>query len=99
MKSAYLIINGKKAGRADIRDAVADLRNEGYDLKVISEVCEPFSNGEYVILVQGTWLEASSDVPSPVNLDGEPIRSEKMRFDVLPEKIRLVAPANSPCIL
>jgi diacylglycerol kinase family enzyme len=35
-----------------------------------------------------------SDVEMPINLDGEPIRAKKIRFEVLPGAIKLVLPDN-----
>lgn len=105
------ICNGRQAGGGQVLAPNAYINDGKFDIllaksfplwaidQVIAEVREPTPDGEYVVSVQGTWLEAESDIPSPVNLDGEPIRVRKQRYDLLPGLIKLVVPDTCPCIM
>ena len=61
---------------------------------MIDELVSPDMNGEYVRRYRVPWVEWESDVEMPVNLDGEPISSKKIRFEVLPGAVKLVLPDN-----
>ncbi|MCA0936374.1 lipid kinase YegS [Vibrio alginolyticus] len=66
--------------------------------KVIEEINNPRITGDFVKHTRTSWLEIDFPNPLPLNLDGEPYRSRKVRFDVLPKSIRLVLPEDCPCI-
>ena len=105
------VCNGRQAGGGQILASNGYINDGIFDIllvkafpifaidQVINEFNKPSSSGEYVVSAQGTWLETFSDEPSPVNLDGEPIREKNLRFDILPERIKLVAPKDCPCLL
>ncbi len=104
------ICNGRQAGGGQVLAQNAYINDGKFDIllakefpllaldQVITEVRNPTPDGEYVVSVQGTWLEVVSDIPSPVNLDGEPIRAAKIRFDLLPGIISLVVPEDCLCV-
>ena len=56
--------------------------------------CE--ANGEYVKRFRVPWVEWESEIEMPINLDGEPISSKKIRFEIVPAAIKLVLPENCP---
>lgn len=66
--------------------------------KVIEEINNPSINGEFVKHTRTSWLEIDFPNPLPLNLDGEPYRSRKVRFEVLSKSIKLVLPNDCPCI-
>lgn len=66
--------------------------------QVIAEIREPSSTGKYVVSVQGRWLESYSNTPIPLNLDGEPMRCNNIRFEMLPGVIKVALPKDCPCI-
>lgn len=66
--------------------------------QVIQELGEPEASGEYVRRYRVPWVEWESEVEMPINLDGEPIATKKIRFEVLPGAIKLVLPEDSPVV-
>jgi diacylglycerol kinase family enzyme len=64
--------------------------------QVIKELSGPETSGDYVKRLRMPWAEWESDVEMPLNLDGEPIKAKKIRFEVLPGAIKLVVPENCP---
>jgi len=62
--------------------------------QVIKELQDPEANGEYVKRYRVPWAEWESEVEMPINLDGEPIKAKKIRYEVLPGAIKLVLPEN-----
>jgi lipid kinase YegS len=62
--------------------------------QVIKEIQDHRSNGQYIKRFRVPWAEWESDIEMPINLDGEPIRAKKIRFEVLPGAIKLILPAN-----
>jgi len=104
------ICNGRQAGggqviarNAFINDGVFDvLIARSFPLNAIEQVTAEFHNpspgGEYITLFQSNWLESSADEPVPVNLDGEPLKSNTVRYDVLPGAIKLTVPKDCPCL-
>jgi len=62
--------------------------------QVIKEMMEPNVNGDYVKRFRVPWAEWESEDEMPINLDGEPIKTNKIRFEVIPSAIRLVVPDN-----
>ena len=104
------ICNGRQAGggqvlakNAYINDGVFDvLIARSFPFNAIEQVREellnPSPSGEYITLFQSSWLESSADQPVPLNLDGEPLKSNTVRYDVLPGAIQLVVPESCPCL-
>ena len=60
--------------------------------QVIREVQSPDVKGEYVKRYRVPWAEWESDIEIPTNLDGEPVMAKRIRFDVIPEAIKMVLP-------
>lgn len=104
------ICNGRQAGggqvlarNAFINDGVFDvLIARSFPLNAIeqvtAEISTPSPSGEYLTLFQSAWLESFADEPIPVNLDGEPLKSNTVRYELLPGAIRLTVPENCPCV-
>jgi len=64
--------------------------------QVVEELITPDTSGEFVKRFRAPWAEWESGVEMPINLDGEPISSKKIRFEVVPGAIKLVLPDNCP---
>ena len=102
------VCNGRQAGggqqlapSALIDDGLLDivgLVNFSTDAmgQVIKELTGPETSGDYVIRFSVPWAEWESVVEMPINLDGEPIKTKKIRFEVLSKAIHLVLPENCP---
>jgi len=104
------ICNGRQAGGgqilapdAYINDGLLDvLIARPFPIKaleqVAAELANPSPKGEFLTSLQTPWLESNSDEPIPINLDGEPIKDNKIRFEILPGAIKLVVPNDCPCV-
>jgi lipid kinase YegS len=107
---AGAICNGKQAGggqvlapNALINDGLLDVVSiSNFTLadipQVLEEIKNPSLSGEFIKYTQTPWLESESENIIPVNLDGEPYRSHKIRFEVVPNAIDLILPKDSPCL-
>jgi lipid kinase YegS len=51
-----------------------------------------------VIYRQLPWIEIAGEAGLAMNLDGEPVRAERFRFDVTPRALPLFLPAESPVL-
>ena len=104
------VCNGRQAGggqqlapNALIDDGLLDIVGlnifpvESLD-QVINELKNFEEDGEFVKRYRVPWAEWESDMEMPINLDGEPIKVKKIRFEVLPGAIKLVLPENCPVI-
>jgi len=108
---AGAICNGRQAGGGQVLapnamindgllDTVSILEFDLIDIpQVIWEIQNPTMNGEFVKYLQTPWVECSAHNEIPVNLDGEPYHSNKIRFEILPSAIDLVIPKDAPCLI
>ncbi len=104
------ICNGRQAGGGQILSPNGYINDGLFELllakpfpildidQVISEIRKPSPTGKYVVSVQGRWLESYSNAPIPLNLDGEPMRCNNIRFEMLAGAIKLALPKDCPCI-
>jgi len=104
------VCNGRQAGggqqlapNALLDDGLLDIVGLNHFPKeavaqVIKEFQDPEANGEYVKRYRLPWAEWESEVEMPINLDGEPVKAKKIRFEVLPGAIKLVLPENCSII-
>ena len=104
------ICNGRQAGGGQVLAPAAYINDGVFDVliarsfpmkaleQVVKEVKEPAPDGEFITRFQASWLASYADKPIPVNLDGEPIHSKKIHFEIIPGLIRLTVPENCPCI-
>jgi lipid kinase YegS len=67
-------------------------------LQVIKELKNPGVEGDYVKRYRVPWAEWESEMEIPTNLDGEPIQSKSIRFEVISKAIKLVLPEICPII-
>jgi len=107
---AGAICNGKQAGggqvlapNALINDGLLDVVGiSNFTLidipQVLEEIRNPSSKGVFIRYLQTPWIESESAKIIPVNLDGEPYSSHKIRFEVVPDAIDLIIPKESPCL-
>ena len=104
------ICNGRQAGggqvlapKAFINDGLLDVlivkEVLGADIfTLLDEIKNPTHNGRYIKYFQTPWIETESEEIIPVNLDGEPYQSRKIRFEIVPSAIDLVLPVSCPCL-
>lgn len=104
------ICNGRQAGGGQILAKEAFINDGLFDVliarpfplnaieQVTAELSDPSPSGKYITAFQSTWLESFAEEPIPVNLDGEPIRSNTIRYDILPGAINLMVPKGCPCL-
>jgi lipid kinase YegS len=102
--------NGRQAGggqqlapEAKIDDGMLDVVGLNHFpakalAQVVEELVNPEINGEYITRYRVPWAEWESDLEIPINLDGEPISSKCVRFEVLPGALKLVLPETCPMI-
>jgi len=107
---AGAVCNGRQAGggqvlapRALINDGLLDIISISefklIDIpQVLDEIKNPSIKGEFIKYIQTPWLESESKQIIPVNLDGEPYSSHKIRFEVVPDAIDLILPKDCPCL-
>ena len=104
------VCNGRQAGGGQVLAPGAYINDGLLDVlivspfpladlaKVLEEIRFPSLEGRYIKYFQTPWIETETDEPAPVNFDGEPYRSHKIRFEVIPGAIDLVLPDHCPCI-
>ncbi|EMI57168.1 lipid kinase YegS [Rhodopirellula sallentina] len=66
--------------------------------QVLDELMTPDVSGIYVKRFKAPWVEWESETTMPINLDGEPIRTNKIRFEVQPNAVQLILPPNCPML-
>lgn len=104
------ICNGRQAGGGQVLARDAFINDGLFDVliarsfplsaidQVRAELLNPSPSGQYITLFQSKWLESFADEPIPVNLDGEPLKSNNVRYDILSGAIRLAVPQKCPCL-
>ena len=65
---------------------------------VVAELEEMGRGGKYVTYHQVPWLETHGSGDMPVNLDGEPVVFESIRFEAIPAAVHLVLPTDCPLL-
>ncbi len=104
------VCNGRQAGggqqlapNASINDGLLDIvalhhfPAEALG-KVVQELKDQVGSGEHVKRYRVPWAVWSSSEVMPINLDGEPISENKVRFEAVPSAIRLVLPEDCSLI-
>jgi lipid kinase YegS len=67
-------------------------------LAAARELKELSPDGEYISYSQTPWAEVYTEEAIPVNLDGEPVRFSNVRYEAVPNAIRLIVPRNCPLL-
>jgi len=105
-----IVGNGRQAGggvqvtpRACIDDGLLDVLavHEIPALALLTaarELQELSPDGEYISYWQTPWAEVYTEEAIPVNLDGEPVRFSSVRYEAVPNAIRLIVPRNCPLL-
>jgi len=104
------VCNGRQAGGGQVLAPYASINDALLDVVIIStfklsdismvieEIKMPSAHGKFVKYFKTPWIESESVEYIPVNLDGEPYKSHKIHFEIIPAAIDLVLPANCPCL-
>lgn len=101
--------NGRYAGGGMALCPEADPTDGQFDVTIVPEgtvgetVAEVVRNGlrgigEAGIRFRAPWVEVRGEEPLQVNLDGEPASGAHFRFEVIPEAVRVMLPADSPIV-
>jgi len=105
-----IVGNGRQAGggvqvtpRACIDDGLLDVLavREIPALALLTaarELQELSPDGEYISYWQTPWAEVQTEEAIPVNVDGEPVRFSSVRYEAVPNAIRLIVPRNCPLL-
>lgn len=67
-------------------------------MRVVEELRDPTINGDYVKRYQTPWVKWKSKELMPTNLDGEPLKTKEINYEVVPKAINLVLPENCPLL-
>lgn len=67
--------------------------------QVLSELTNSEVSGQYIERIQASKAKWQSSVAIPINLDGEPISTHNITFEVCEKTIKLVLPAKCPLLL
>jgi len=107
---AGAICNGRQAGggqvlapNAYINDGLLDIvAIQNFSIRdipqIIQEIQNPRVDGVFVKYIKAPWVVCDDNSDIPVNLDGEPYHSSKIRFEIIPSSIELVIPKSSPLL-
>ena len=66
--------------------------------QVAAEIVANRGDGRYAVRMREAWVEVSAPAAIPVNLDGEPANGTRLRFSCVPGCLRVVLPADCPCL-
>lgn len=104
------VCNGRQAGggqvlapNAYINDGLLDLvALHDFPLEALSQVIDEFrqpkDDNQYAIYAQNTAARWRAKSPMPINLDGEPITTSDITFEVVPNAIKMVLGADCPML-
>lgn len=104
------VCNGRQAGGGQVLAGGALIDDGQFDTVALfrfppSEVAEvvkalrdPSQESRYLKRFKADWAEWVCDMEFPYNLDGEPMRARKIRFEVVPKSLRLIVPGNCPLL-
>lgn len=104
------VCNGRQAGGGQVLAPKALINDGLLDVVIISkvplidmpvffdEIKNPSSQGRYVKYFKTPWIEGESEKIIPVNLDGEPYKNKKIRFEIVPNAIDLILPEHCPLL-
>jgi lipid kinase YegS len=108
---AAIVGNGRQTGggiqvapRAYIDDGLLDVLvvrqiSPTALLAAARELQQLPADGEYISYWQTPWLEVHPEGAIPVNLDGEPLRFSKVRYEAVPKAIQLILPPDCQLLL
>jgi lipid kinase YegS len=108
---AAAVCNGRAAGGGQIISPNAYINDGLMDVvvilefalsdvpQVVMEFLNPSIKGEFVKRFQTKQMESIPEQARSVNLDGEPYRTGKIEFEIMPKEIELVLPKDCSCIL
>jgi diacylglycerol kinase family enzyme len=77
---------------ADIPEVAAELA------AAVAAGAMPWRGGRWVVRQSVPWVETESTGELPVNLDGEPMKAHRFRFEAVPAAVRMVLPIDCPCL-
>jgi diacylglycerol kinase family enzyme len=58
----------------------------------------PWRGGRWIVRQRVPWVETESAGELPVNLDGEPMKAHRFRFEAVPGAVAMILPTDCPCL-
>jgi lipid kinase YegS len=68
-------------------------------LQAVRELQTLGHDGEYIFHRQTPWVEFHPEQPTAINLDGEPVAFDRVRYEVAPRALRLIVPPDCPVLV
>ncbi len=97
--------NGRQAGggqvlcpEAVVNDGLLDIAILPAPQEVVGALRELLAGDGLFIRARLPWVEIKSSQGLDINLDGEPLQADSLRFQALPAALRLHLPAGSPLL-
>lgn len=97
--------NGRQAGggqvlcpEAVVNDGLLDIAILPAPQEVVGALRDLLAGDGLFVRARLPWVEIKSSQGLDINLDGEPLQADKMRFQARPAAIRLHLPAGSPLL-
>ncbi|MBI6940077.1 lipid kinase YegS [Pseudomonas putida] len=97
--------NGRQAGggqvlcpEARVDDGLLDVAILPAPQQVVGALRDLLGGEGLFVRARVPWVEVKSTQGLDINLDGEPLQAESLRFDVRPGALRLHLPADSPLL-
>jgi len=97
--------NGRQAGggqvlcpEAVVNDGLLDIAILPAPQEVVGALRELLAGDGLFIRTRLPWVEIKSSQGLDINLDGEPLQADSLRFQTLPAALRLHLPAGSPLL-
>lgn len=78
--------------------ALPDIPEVAAELAAVVSAGAPWRGGRWIVRQRVPWVEAESPGELPVNLDGEPMRAHRFRFEAVPGAVSMILPADCPCL-
>jgi lipid kinase YegS len=78
--------------------SMSDIPDVAAELAAAVSAGAPWHGGKWVVRQRVPWVETESPAELPVNLDGEPMRAHRFRFEAVPGAVRMILPPDCPCL-
>ena len=78
--------------------SLPDIPDVAAELAAAVSFDAPWEGGRWIVRQRVPWVETESAGELPVNLDGEPMKARRYRFEAVPGAIRMILPPECPCL-
>ena len=77
---------------------LSDIPEVAAELAAAVSAGAPFRGGRWIVRQRVPWVETESPGELPVNLDGEPMKAHRFRFEAVPGAVAMILPTDCPCL-